>query len=136
MGHQEEYERLRTKHQLAELERNGVRSRYADVLRPLQSPEKALASVEAEFLSEMASSLGRAEERLCRALVETESLALELDQGAAPPDARGALLKRYNDARDEAQRRLDMLRMQREACGFYRNEVLDEFYPVPPRRSA
>lgn len=136
MRHDEEYERLRTKHRLAELERNGVTSRYAEALRRAQSPAQALASVEAEFLSEMATSLGRAEERLCRALVETEAVALELDQSTAPPDARAALLKRYNDARDEAQRRLDMLRMQREACGFYRNEVLDEFYPIPPRRAA
>lgn len=134
MGSNEESERLRTKHLLAELERNGQRSRYADVLRRPQNSAQALASLEAEFLSEMAASLGRAEERLCRALVEAEALALELDRATPAHARRETVVEKYNEACDEARRRLDVLRMQREACGFHRNDILDEMYPIPKRR--
>jgi hypothetical protein len=101
----------------------------------------------AELMAEAAAALGRAEQRVLAELERLRSIGQSIDQletnpspapGDVDPARREALALRvdaFNRQRQVAQRRLWELMVQREALGFYRNDLLTELYPIPPRRS-
>ena len=106
-----------------------------------------MAALRAELVAEAAAALGRAEQRVLAELERLRSMGESLDQleleptaatGGAERPRREALVLRvdaFNRQRQIAQRRRWELMVQREALGFYRNDVLAELYPIPPRRS-
>lgn len=122
------------KNLVAALEGTGFESPYLDRLRARVTPEAAHQALEQEIIAEMANALGRAEDKVDAALLRLDLAARAIEQ-APDPDARRARITRFNQLREEALRvRRDLL-IHREALGFYRNEHLEDVYPIPPRRS-
>jgi len=126
--------------------------RHPRVRRWTHSPELGprpggLAALRAELMAEAAAALGRAEQRVLAELERLRSMGQSIDQletksaattGGIDQLRRDALALRvdaFNRQRQVAQRRLWELMVQREALGFYRNDILTELYPIPPRRS-
>lgn len=121
----------------SELREHGVESRYLPRIEARVTPEDQLEQLEVELAQEMASALGRTEDRLNLALAELELLAARCDRAAATfasDDERRALCEAFNAGRRVAHERLRALLIQREALGFRRNQILSELYPIPPRR--
>ncbi len=103
---------------------------------------ESLRKIEEEIRQAKAEALGRVGERLESALAELAELDRRLDRLAAeagPGAARDARLTRdtaaRNRLRDEAVRLSQQLKIQREAIGLVRHGLVEERYPVPPRRS-
>ncbi|MCA9600327.1 MAG: hypothetical protein KC776_43785 [Myxococcales bacterium] len=112
------------------VEAQGVDSPYLERLRrPRGQAEAAIASLQHEIVGEMAASLGRAEDHINEALLRLDLLGRELDRGERPE-----LVEEFNAQRKVAERRVWELRVQREALGIRRNEMLAKLYPIPPRR--
>jgi hypothetical protein len=126
--------------------------RHPRVRRWTQSPELGprpggLAALRAELMAEAAAALGRAEQRVLAELDRLRWLGESIDQletkpaatqsGVDPPRREPLALRvdAFNRQRQIAQRRLWELMVQREALGLYRNDILAELYPIPPRRS-
>jgi len=131
----------RIKELIASLDARGVESPFLERLRARRGAgSKAtggLDALKAEILAEMAASLGRAEDRINAALLQCELLGEEidaLDARGAGADERRAKVEAFNRQRDIAERRLWELTVQREALGLTRHDVLQEHYPLPPRR--
>jgi hypothetical protein len=122
-----------------QLRAEGHKSPYLDRLKQ-RLPASGLADVAAEILREMASALGRSEDKVNVALLELEVMGKKLDALAARKDAdpeeRAARVAAFNQQREAAATALWELRVHREALGFRRNEDLAELYPIPPRRRA
>jgi hypothetical protein len=99
-----------------------LRERIAETIDKLRGgQEAALAKFQQELLGEMASSLGRAEERLLVAY-------LELDLLAKSPAAD------FNAKRKQVlQLRWEYI-VTREAVGHRRHTDVDALYPIPPLR--
>lgn len=114
----------------------GRRSEYLDRLQRRLHIATGRGSLEAEILSEMAASLGRAEDKINLALLDLETLGAALDsaQGGAAADDDDATVERFNQRRAEAIEAREHLLIQREAIGLRGNEQLARLYPVPPRR--
>jgi hypothetical protein len=104
-----------------------------------------LAALRAELMAEAAASLGRAEQRVLTELERLRSLGESLDQlemklaatmsvDQRRPETLAAWVEAFNRQREVARRRLWEFTVQREAVGFYRNDILAELYPIPPRR--
>ena len=102
-----------------------LRDRY-EIHRRVEGDE----SLEREILSEMAYSLGKAEDKVNHALLELELAGRECD-------ARGddeASVARFNERREHALRvRRDLL-IHREALRFPRDPRFATRYPIPPKR--
>lgn len=96
---------------------------------------EGIRRVEDEIRREKAAALGRAGERLAEALHEVAALGETID-ATGDPVRRAALLEDYGAARRRAERARLMLVIQREAVGVRRHAVVDQQFPVPPRRSA
>jgi hypothetical protein len=126
--------------------------RHPRVRRWTHSPElgprpEGLAGLRAELMAEAAAALGRAEQRVLAELERLRSMGESIDQleleskattlsGEQPRQEALALrVDAFNRQRQIARRRLWELMVQREALGFYRNDILAELYPIPPRRS-
>lgn len=120
----------------AELIEHGIESKYLERVSARVTPEQQLDSLEAEIAQEMASALGRTEDRLNLALAELELHMARYEQAKA----KGAhasqldeLRAAFNAQRAVAQERLRELAIHREAVGFRRNQILNELYPIPPK---
>ncbi len=121
------------------LQQKGFRSTFLERLQRKLQIATGQSSLEHEMLQEMASSLGRAEDRINVALLRCEVLAREIDEAEAkaprPPDYP-ALVEAFNAQREEALLRREHLLIQREAIGLRQNQQLETLYPVPPKRRA
>lgn len=95
---------------------------------------EGLRRVEEEIAREKAAALGRAGERLARALDEVRDIARRLP--AAAGAERDRLLVAYDEAWVRARDARLALVIQREALGLRRHAVVDELFPEPPRRVA
>lgn len=111
----------------------GHESPYLDRLRArVTDPGRAHDELENEIRAEIAAALGRAEDKVNAALLRLEVAGIALD--AASSGERPRRTREFNALRDEALRARWELLVHREAVGFRRNGVLEELYPVPPRR--
>ena len=100
-----------------------LRDRIAETIDKLRGgQEAALARLQQELLGEMASSLGRAEERLLVAYLELDLLA------------KSAEVTGFNAKRKQVlQLRWEYV-VTREAVGHRRHTDVDALYPIPPVR--
>jgi len=124
-----------------DLRQKGNQSRFLERLRE-RVPVAGGREAEREILEEMASALGRAQDKVNVAL-----LRLELEQEAL--DVLASATVRDDAWQREASRRLEAFRVRREdairarwelmvhreALGFRRNENLARDYPIPPART-
>lgn len=120
----------------AELAEHGVESKYLARIEARVTPEEQLDVLEAEIAKEMASALGRTEDRLNLALAELELTRARHERAlrdGAPADEQTALVEAYDAQRRVAEARLRELMIQREAIGFRRHALLYELYPIPSR---
>jgi hypothetical protein len=117
---------------VSELTDRGHESPYLDRLRQRLDVEQAHATLEQEIVQEMAAALGRAAAKVDHALLRLELAARELD--AATGDEIGECAARFDALRQEALMARHELLIHREAVGIRRNELLEQLYPVPPRR--
>jgi hypothetical protein len=118
----------------AKLHDQGVESRYLTRISMRVTPEENLDNLQLEIAQEMASALGRTEDRLNLALAELELcqvLHARALSRSAPTSELRALAEAFNAQRRVAQGRLRELLIQREAMGFRRNQILAELYPIP-----
>lgn len=116
------------------LHATGHESPYLDRLRARIPVGGAVADVQREILQEMASALGRAEDKVNIALLELEVQGKAIDALDVHDEARPRAIARFDALRERAMRALWELRVHREALGFRRNERLAELYPIPPKR--
>lgn len=116
-----------------ELKDTGYESPYLDRLRARLDPAEAVARLETEIVQEMAQALGRTEDKLNYALLRLELAGREVDR-ASDDTTRETLVQAFNARRAEAIDARRNLAIHREAIGFRRNKVLEEVYPIPPRR--
>jgi hypothetical protein len=116
-----------------ELKDTGYESPYLDRLRARLDPATEVARLEAEIVQEMASALGRTEDKLNYALLRLELAGRAVD-AATDPLERYERVREFNALRLEALDARRNLQIHREAIGLRRNKVLEELYPVPPRR--
>jgi hypothetical protein len=110
----------------------GHQSPYLDRLRARVDPSRAQDDLETEIRAEIAAALGRAEDKVNAALLRLELAGRDLDT-AADGDRRQRTAD-FNALREEALHARWELLVHREAVGFRRNGMLDELYPIPPRR--
>ncbi|MBM4242259.1 MAG: hypothetical protein FJ148_00360 [Deltaproteobacteria bacterium] len=116
-----------------ELKDTGYESPYLDRLRARLDPAEAVARLETEIVQEMAQALGRTEDKLDYALLRLELAARAID--AAPDElVRYERVREFNTLRQEAIEARRNLQIHREAIGIRRNRMLDDLYPIPPRR--
>ena len=116
-----------------ELKDTGYESPYLDRLRARLDPAEAVSRLETEIVQEMAQALGRTEDKLNHALLRLELATRAID--AAPDElARYERVREFNALRLEAIEARRNLQIHREAIGIRRNRVLDDLYPIPPRR--
>jgi len=124
---------------LEALQQKGFRSTFLDRLQRRMQLATGQSSLEHEMLQEMASSLGRAEDRINVALLRCEVLGQQLDEAEARhplPTDHPALVESFNAQRAEALTYREHLLIQREAIGLRQNQQLETLYPVPPKRRA
>jgi hypothetical protein len=132
---------------IASLEARGVDSPYLQRLRQRAEQKSGgrggagLDALRREILGEMAASLGRAEDRVNVALLnldvldrEIEALAAEKDRDARAHARWVEKLVAFNAECDVAEKRVWELTVQREAIGLRTHELLERFYPIPPRK--
>ncbi|WP_437317359.1 hypothetical protein [Sorangium sp. So ce385] len=121
-----------------QLKDQGHKSPYLDRLRQ-RLPAAAPSDLAGEILREMASALGRSEDKINVALLELELQGKALDELARGQGAdareRAAMIAAYNRQREVAAQALWELRVHREALGFRRNDDLAAMYPIPPKRA-
>ena len=121
----------------ADLITQGIDSQYlARVEARVATCEEQLENVQIEIAQEIASALGRSEDRVNLALAELELRRAHYDRalrGGASESALAQLAEAYNEQRKVAQAKLRDLLIHREAIGFRRNQILNELYPIPPR---
>jgi hypothetical protein len=115
-----------------ELTDAGFESVYLDRLRARVDVAQAQASLEKEIIGEMAAALGRAEDKLIGALLRLEVAGRALAATDACDYERRAAV--YDARHAEATSARWELVIHREAVGIWRNEVIEELYPIPPRR--
>lgn len=128
---------------VARLKQQGHESRYLERLEqrlPQLAAITTVSDVEREIAQEMASSLGRAADKVNVALLELEVIGAQIDDLARRSPARApveiaARVEQFNTQREIAVRCLWELRVQRECIGIRRNEDLARDYPIPPRRA-
>lgn len=116
-----------------ELKDTGYESPYLDRLRARLDPSEAVSRLETEIVQEMAQALGRTEDKLNYALLRLELAARAIDT-ATDALVRYDRVKEFNALRDEAIDARRNLQIHREAIGIRRNRMLDDLYPIPPRR--
>src|SRR5262249_29136400 len=117
---------------VSELKDSGYQSPYLDRLRQRLDVEQAHATLEQEIVQEIAAALGRTAAKLDYALLRLERAARDLD--AAPAGYAAAGPGRLNALGKDAPRARHELLIHREAVGIRRNDLLEQLYPIPPRR--
>lgn len=101
----------------------------------MESREEALHRTEEEIRAEKAATLGRAGERLERALAAAAEIRRALD-ASADPASRARLRAEYEIARQWALDARRILIIQREAIGLRTHRLVDQQFPEPPRLPA
>ena len=114
-----------------ELTDAGYESPYLDRLKARVDVAQAQSSLEKEIIAEMASALGRAEDKLNAALLRLELAGKDLEKAA--PAERPARAIVFDARRADALQARWELVIQRESVGILRNEVIERMYPIPPR---
>jgi hypothetical protein len=130
---------VQVKRLAAELVAQGIDSQYLSRVLARVDSEGQLESIQAEIAREVAQALGRTEDRVNLALAELELHKARYEQAVrsgAPASERDRHAAAFNAQRTVAQARLRELLIHREACGFRRNQVLNELYPIPPKLPA
>jgi hypothetical protein len=89
--------------------------------------------IQLEIASEMAGALGRAGDKVDRALLLLEALGHEIDE-TVDPMLRAEKVAAFNAQREVARRALWELTVHREALGLRDNARLAAYYPIPPQR--
>ncbi len=122
-----------------ELKNSNYKSPYLDRLRGRLPSAAPMNDLMAEILQEMASALGRAEDKVNGALLMLEVTGKKIDAlEASGKEGRRAeireLVGEFNALREQAKVAVWELRVHREALGFRRNDELEELYPIPPKR--
>jgi hypothetical protein len=117
---------------VTELKDSGYQSPYLDRLRQRLDVEQAHATLEQEIVQEIAAALGRTAAKLDYALLRLELAGRDLDATAG--DEAAACAARFEALREEALRARHELLIHREAVGIRRNDLVEELYPIPPRR--
>jgi hypothetical protein len=120
----------------AQLVAQGVESQYLERVLARVTPEEQIDTLQAEIASEMASALGRSEDKVNLALAELELLRAHYEQAVrdqASPSELDARVDLFNAQRTVAKARLHELLIHREAIGIRRNQILNELYPIPPK---
>jgi hypothetical protein len=117
-----------------ELTDSGYASPYLDRLRARLDVTLAFEALEQEIAREMASALGRAGDKVDYALLRLEIAGRAVDD-AIDAEERERAVERFNQVRREALTARHELRIHREAVGIRRNRILEQIYPIPPRRS-
>ncbi|WP_437897302.1 hypothetical protein [Sorangium sp. So ce124] len=121
-----------------QLKDQGHKSPYLDRLRQ-RLPAVGRTDLAGEILREMASALGRSEDKVNVALLELELQGIALDELAlrqgADSTERAEMIVAFNRQREVAARAVWELRVHREALGFRRNDDLAAIYPIPPKRA-
>jgi hypothetical protein len=95
-----------------------------------------IESVQAELNQDIAGALGQSDLRVNVALAELELCKARFERAvreSAPWTRRVALVNAFNKQRALAEGRLRELLIHREACGFRRNHILNELYPIAPK---
>ena len=115
-----------------ELTDAGFESAYLDRLRARVDVAQAQATLEKEIIAEMASALGRAEDKVNVALLRLEIAGRELAD--AEPSDRERCLAAYDARHHEATLARWEFVIHREAVGIWRNELIEKLYPIPPHR--
>jgi hypothetical protein len=118
---------------VTELKDSGYQSPYLDRLRQRLDVEQAHATLEREIVQEIAAALGRTAAKLDYALLRLELATRELDATAGGDEA-AARTAQFDALREEALRARHELLIHREAVGMRRNDLLEQLYPIPPRR--
>jgi hypothetical protein len=98
--------------------------------------DEAVRRVEAEIVREKAEVLGRAGERLERALGEVRDAARRLEAARdVGGETRAAREREYDEARRRGLAARRTLLIQREAIGLRNHRIVDQEFPEPrPRR--
>lgn len=124
-----------------DLKESGRESVYLDRLRDRLTVASSQDELKKEILREMASALGRSEDKVNLALLRLERIearieSLRLREGEAPGWAQemDAEIDAFNEQRRQALHHLWELTIHREALGLRRNEILRDLYPLPPRK--
>jgi len=123
-----------------DLQAKGHQSPYLDRLRQRFRSVRQQHDLAREILQEMASALGRAEDKVNVALLELELHGQAIDALGAgraagqPKPEMQARIAAFNRQREVPARALWELRVHREAMGFLRNDDLATHYPIPPKR--
>jgi hypothetical protein len=112
-----------------DLRARGHESPYLDRLRERLPVGGAVADLQREILQEMASALGRAEDKVNVALLELEVEGKALDAMAPTDPSRPKSIARFDELRERALRALWELRVHREALGLRRHDKLAELLP-------
>lgn len=126
----------RIKQLAADLQAHDVQSTYLARIEARVTREQQLENLQAEITQEIAGALGRSDLRVNMALAELDLHRARYDRAVrerAPRVERVALAEAFNRQREVAQHRLRQLLIHREACGFRRNQVLNELYPIGPK---
>lgn len=123
-----------------DLTRRGHESPHLERLRqrlPVPAGLSGYRELEIELAQEMASSLGRAGEKVDVALLELEVLGQAVDEATTRGDAaaRAAAVRAFNDKREHALKALWELKVHREAIGLRRHDMLAQYYVVPKPRT-
>lgn len=122
------------KRMVEELTARGYESPHLERLKQRLPMRDGYRSLQLEILQEMASSLGRASEKVDHALLKLELLGKQVDE-AADPVLRARLVTEFNAQREVALKFLWELKVHREAIGLRQHHQLAQMYPVPPKRS-
>src|SRR5262245_19066849 len=97
----------------------------------MRSREEAHRKLEEVIRAEKAATLGRAGERLERALRDVDRVRRALD-GIPSSPRRQRLLDEYRQARARALDARHTLLIQREAIGLRNHRTVDQHFPEPP----
>ena len=100
------------------------------------SADEQMDQLQAEIAREIATALGRSEDQVNVALAELELHRARYERavrdGASLHERQG-YAQAFNAQRVVAQSKLRNLLIHREACGFRRNQMLNDLYPIPPK---
>jgi predicted DNA binding CopG/RHH family protein len=117
----------------SELIAHGVQSQYIARIEARIDLEERLEGLQVEHQQEMAGALGKTDVRVNLALAELELRKALFERAAREGASRirlADLAAAFNDQRLIAFKRINELRIHREAIGFRNDAILDELYPI------
>jgi hypothetical protein len=118
------------KHLVTQLKDERFESPYLDRLRQRVHVYLERPTLEQEIISEMALSLGKAEDKINVALLKLDVLAHAIRHARSKQERR-TKIREYNQQRAEAKEALFEFLVHRESLGFRRHHGIRELYPIP-----